>query len=426
MVTITRRRLAAGAGAALAAPLLLSGRSALAESRLRLFWWGNPERDRRTFAAVDLYKQKRPDVVVAAEAIGWNDYWPKMATQAAGKNLPDVVQMDYRYIFEYARRGQLEALDPYLGKEFDLAEFDRTFLDSGKVDGKIYGVPMGGNSTAAYVNRGRLTALGVGVPEHLWTWEDLRALAVEIRKAAPSGTWAVADKGHWEPGLELFVRQRGKSLYTEDGKLGYAEADLADFFGLWNGMRRDGLTPPGDVTSQDGGGLDVMPLTLGKAQIDFAHSNQLVALQALSKDELAMTMLPNLKGGRPGQYLKPAMLISVAATSPSKQEAAKLAGYLITDLDAYAILRVERGVPGDKRVRQFLSDKVDKLEKAMVDYLEIAATNVGPIPPPPPKGAGELDTNLRRFYPQVAFEKLSVKDAAAQFYREAQNVLRRA
>lgn len=424
MTTITRRHLLGGS--ALAAPLLLAGRRALAETRLRLFWWGNPERDKRTFAAVDLYKQKRPDLAVAAEALAWADYWPKMATQAAGKNLPDVMQMDYRYIFEYARRNQLEPLDAYVGKEMDLAEFDGTFLDSGKVDGKLYGVPMGGNSMAAYVNKPRLAAAGLPVPQHLWTWEDLRAAAVELKKSLPAGVWAVADKGHWEPGLELFVRQRGKALYGEDGKLGYAEADLADFFGLWDGMRRDGLTPPGDITAQDGGGLDVMPLILGKAAIDFAHSNQLVALQALSKDELAMTMLPNLKGGEPGQYLKPAMLISLAATSPSKPEAAKLAGYLVTDLDAYAILRVERGVPGDKRVRQFLAPKVDKLEKAMVDYLDIAATNVGPIPPPPPKGAGEIDTNLRRFYPQVAFGKLSVKDAAAQFYREAQNVLRRA
>ncbi len=35
----------------------------------------------------------------------WSDYWTKMATQVAGKNMADVIQMDYRYIAEYARRG---------------------------------------------------------------------------------------------------------------------------------------------------------------------------------------------------------------------------------------------------------------------------------------------------------------------------------
>jgi multiple sugar transport system substrate-binding protein len=428
MTAITRRHVLGGSALAAAT---IGGlglpRSARAETRLRLFWWGNPERDKRTFAAVDLYKSKRPDVAVAAEAVGWNDYWPKMATQAAGKNLPDVVQMDYRYLFEYARRNQLEPLDGFIGKGLDLAEFDATFLDSGRVDGKLYAVPMGGNSTAMFVNTAKLAPTGLKVPDPAWTWDDLRSIAAEIRKAYPQGAiWPVADKGHQEQVLEVFVRQRGKSLYDDAGRLGYGEADLADFFALWDGLRRDGLTPPADVTSQDGGGLDVLPLTLGKAVIDMANSNQLVALQALNKDALAMTMLPNLPGGGPGQYLKPAMLVSLATTSPAKAEAARLASFLVTDLDAAAILRVERGVPGDRRVRQFLSPKVEPLEKAMVDYLEIAASRVGPLPPPPPKGAGEIEVNLRRFYPQVAFGKLGVKEAAAQFYREAQVALRRA
>ena len=56
---------------------------------------------------------------VLPETYGWNDYWQKLATQAAGKNLPDLIQMDYRYIFEYARRRQLAALDDFMGKQLN-------------------------------------------------------------------------------------------------------------------------------------------------------------------------------------------------------------------------------------------------------------------------------------------------------------------
>ena len=80
------------------------------------------------------------------ETYPWNDYWPKLATQAAGGNLPDVIQMDYRYIFEYARRGQLADLTPFVGSQIDLADFDPNQLESGKVDGKLYGISMGANS----------------------------------------------------------------------------------------------------------------------------------------------------------------------------------------------------------------------------------------------------------------------------------------
>ena len=56
----------------------------------------------------------------------------------------------------------------------------------------------------------------------------------------------------------------------------------------------------------------------------------------------------------------------------------------------------------------------------------LVSTNVSPLPPPPPKGAGEIQLMQLRLYPQVSFERMSVKEAAAQFVREAEAILRRA
>src|SRR5688572_15029459 len=147
---------------------------AWAETRLRLIWWGNPERDRRTHEAVELYQQKNPEVTIAPESYQWGDYWQKLATQAAGRNLPDVIQMDYRFIFEYARRGQLAELDPFVGNQLQLADFDPNQLDSGKVDGKLYGISMGANSTSTVYNKTKLDELGVTLPDPTtWTYDDL-------------------------------------------------------------------------------------------------------------------------------------------------------------------------------------------------------------------------------------------------------------
>lgn len=428
MLDITRRRLLGGIAGLAAAPLALGafGRRALADTRLRLFWWGNPERDKRTFAVVDLYKTKHADVQVDAEAIGWGDYWTKMATQAAGRNMADVVQMDYRYLYEYARRGQLDALDDYPKDLLDLSQFDPGFLNSGRFEGKLYAIPWTVNSITCYYDQGAFQELGITMPDWRWTWDDLRSVAREIKKRAPEGVAAVADKGLWEPGMEFFMRQRGKALYDAEGHIAFTEEDVADYFGLWSGFREEGLTPPADVTARDNGGLDQTPIVGRKSLIDFAHSNQVIALQALVPSELGMTMLPNLPGGTPGQYLKPSMLISIAQTSQSKEAAVRLAAFLAYDLDAAAILRVERGVPGDNTVAKFLLDKVDDNERKMIDYLEIVRGNVSPLPPPPPKGAGEVETLLRRFYPELAFGRLDVKDGASQFYKQAQAVLRRA
>ena len=113
MTKITRRGVMAGAsaaGAVLSTPFGSSGARAQAGTRLRCFWWGNPDRDKRTKAALDAYKAKS-GTEISAEALGWGDYWTKLGTQTAGGNAPDLIQMDYRYIFEYARRETLLALD---------------------------------------------------------------------------------------------------------------------------------------------------------------------------------------------------------------------------------------------------------------------------------------------------------------------------
>jgi len=91
-VKLTRRTfiVAAGAGAVAGS---LSSLSLAQGVRLRAYWWGNPDRDRRTKAMLDAYA-KKSGTQIAAESLGWNDYWTKLATQTAGGNAPDLIQMD--------------------------------------------------------------------------------------------------------------------------------------------------------------------------------------------------------------------------------------------------------------------------------------------------------------------------------------------
>jgi len=103
---VTRRSIIK-AGAGLAGLAALGTRSALAaDTRLRMFWWGTKERADRTEAANKLYSERNPGVTIDGESVGWNDYWPRLATQSAGRNAADIIQMDYRYIFEYAPAGR--------------------------------------------------------------------------------------------------------------------------------------------------------------------------------------------------------------------------------------------------------------------------------------------------------------------------------
>ena len=81
---------------------------------LRVAWWGSQDRHNRTIKAIELFQKKYPQIKVTYEFAGWGDYWTKMTTQAAGRNLPDVMQQDYAYITEWSSRGLIAPLDDYV------------------------------------------------------------------------------------------------------------------------------------------------------------------------------------------------------------------------------------------------------------------------------------------------------------------------
>jgi multiple sugar transport system substrate-binding protein len=415
------------AGVAAASTFASVGAFAQAGNTVRLIWWGNPDRDRRTNEVVALYTQETGTEVVP-ETYSWNDYWQKLATQAAGRNLPDLIQMDYRFIFEYARRQQLAALDDFLGNQIVLDDFDPNQLDSGKVDGKLYGISMGANSMSYGYNQKLLADHGITLDAPTtWTNADFEAIGMELKDHLPEGMYLSQNLGYWEPRLENWVRQRGKALYTEDGQLGYELEDLTAFFAYWKDLQDKGLTPPADVQSQDADGkMESSMIVTGRSLFAGIHSNQLVAYQNLMPDEVNITMVPNQEGGQPGQYLKPSMLLSMAETSPDKEASAALMNFFITDPDANAILQIERGVSGDASIREALIPGLTPTEKKIIDYLDVVATSVSPLPPPPPKNAGELDRALRPAWDAISFEQVTVEEGAKKYYDDAVAILGRA
>ena len=422
------RRSLIGAGLGGATLAGLGDFSAVAgELRLRMFWWGAKERAERTDKVNKLYVSGHPEVTIAGESLGWTDYWARLATQTAGRNAADVLQMDYRYIYEYARRGALLPLDNYVPNALNLTDFSPAAVDSGKVDGKIYGVSLGLNSTAMVYDKALIQSLGLREPVWNMTWSEIGDLAAEITKAAKrDGFTGMEDGGRNEPLLEVWLTQRGKSLYTGEGKVGYDEKDMAEWFAFWSDLRKRGASAAPDTQALDRGEIDSNLLSIGKTAMAFAHSNQLVGFQAISKSKLGLSTYPDGgKGAKPGQYLKPAMMWSVAAQSKQAEAAVKLVSYFVADLEAGKVLGVERGVPPSSAVRNVVTPTLDDLGRAMVDYISLVSDKVGPLPPPPPRGAGEIQSVLRRVNEQVGFGRLTPADGARQFVAEAAAVLAR-
>jgi multiple sugar transport system substrate-binding protein len=120
------------------------------------------------------------------------------------------------------------------------------------------------------------------------------------------------------------------------------------------------------------------------------------------------------------------MLLAVAATSASPREASRVASFLMNDPEAAQILGVDRGVPPSAAMRALLSERLDALGRAQIDYLALLRDKTSPLPPPPPHGAGEIENLLRRSWESMSIGGTSVPQAADQFMADAQRTLERA
>lgn len=425
-LSVSRRNFMAGGATLLSLAAL--GPSAFAQdARLRLIWWGSQPRADRTNKVSDLYKAKHAGTSITGEFLGWSDYWPRLATQVAGRNAPDVIQMDYRYIVEYARRGALAPLDSYMPSKLNLDDFDPAQIEGGKVDGKFYGVSLGANSAATVLNTTAFEEAGVDLPTKSTTWEEFGKIGAEITKAGKrKGFFGFADGSGNEPLLENYLRQRRKALYTADSKIAFGPEEVSEWFDMWSKFREAGACVTPDIQALYKDTIDTSPVTIGKAAADYAHSNQFVGYQATNKDKLTLSNYMLItKESKGGHYRKPSMFFSVSAQSKVIDQAVDYVNFFVKDPDAALVLDVERGIPESKAMRDIVATKLDASGKIPLEYVGGLGDLAGPLPPPPPSGAGEGQVVLRTISEQVAFGQLTPADAGKQLVDEITRLLAR-
>ncbi|MGV8854653.1 MAG: ABC transporter substrate-binding protein [Devosia sp.] len=426
-IRIDRRQFLMGSSALLAAGAAGISPSFAQSDSLRLLFWGGQARADRTYGVTDLYT-KAKGTKMEAEFLAWNDYWPKLATQTAGGNAPDIVQMDYRYIVEYASRNAIAPLDEFVGGALQLGDFDADQLEGGKVNGKLYGISLGANSVAMLVNTAAFEEAGVALPTNDWTYDTLMEMGEGFKKAnIRGGMKAIGDGSYSEPMLQNWLRQRGKDLYTADGKLAFDEADALEWFTMWNKLRDAGVCVSAEDQALDTGPLETTMLVLGKAALLQSNSNQLVAFQTLMQDKLGMNGFPRIKeGAGGGHYRKPSMFFSVGGTSANKEKAADFLSFFISDPESAKILGVERGIPCLPETRAIITPTLDEQSQIALNFVSNLGDLLGPLPPSPPASAGEISESLLRTLGQeVGFGAKSPEEGASDLISGANDILSR-
>jgi multiple sugar transport system substrate-binding protein len=387
---------------------------------LALAWWGNPTRNKNTEAMIAAYTAANPNVKISTQPGEFNSYWDKLATQTAGGQAPDIIQMDMNYISEYGTRGAL--LD--LGS-VDTSKFVEGTVDSGKINDKLVGVNAGINSAIILANPQLFEKAKMDLPDDkTWTWDQMIEVGAEV--ASKAGVpFGVAQLLNSDAMFGTFVRQNGKELFTPDG-LGFDVAEAQAWYDfMLKGVKAKAFGTPEQMTEELAKPLDQSSIAVGTAAMYGSNSNQLLAHSEAAGEPRTMLRGPSLAGNATERktWYKASMLWSASAKTKNPEAAIAWINWFANTPDAANLDLAERGIPPNAEILAEVTPKLSPEQQVVAKYIEDIKTEVGPTPIAPPPGGGTIAELLSRHGTDVVFGRTSSAEGAQKFVDELKSNL---
>ncbi|MGM7697641.1 ABC transporter substrate-binding protein [Microbacterium sp. A84] len=430
----TRSRVAIGS-AAVATALVLTSCSAGTDTtatgggfdpdediELEISWWGDDNRATLFGEVIDLFEDEYPNITVVETPVGSpDDLFNRLATDfaAGGDTAPDVFALGGAKPQEYGGLGALLDLAT-VSEQLETSNYPDFSLTNALVDDKLYGLPTGGNATAAFINADIFEQAGVDVPADGWTWDDL----IEASNAIGSAGLVNAD-GKPIYGIDLRVQDilgtyAGQvsevGIYDWDGQLGVDVDDIAGWFEIEKQLLEGGALPdPTVVTANWALPPDQQPFTLGQAAVTFGYSN-LMGVYAGGGEDVQI-MLPPSDTDVSGVALLPSAFWSINAASKHPEAAALLASWFLNEPAAAELILDTRGVPFNPDTLAVVAPLLSGPSQVAADYVDVVLTE-GVVAPPQPAGGSILNELAQRMESEVLFGRATAQEAAQRFIDE--------
>ncbi|MFG2058376.1 ABC transporter substrate-binding protein [Micromonospora sp. NPDC048930] len=227
------------------------------------FYGPNPDGNPQSKWFVDLVDtwNKNNDVKIKLHYLPVTEYLGGTALQTAfssGKG-PDIFIISPGDFLRYYNGGVLTDLTPHLGADA-IADFSDGVLDTRKVDGKVFGLPMEVEPLAMYYSVDAFEKAGLSEGDLPKTWDALLDVAGKLTNPKRFGVMFETAPGYyqnftWYP----FMWMGGASAIPEDGKPGFNTDAVHKALGLWQDAVKSGAAPK--KTKAEGGGN--LPAHLG-------------------------------------------------------------------------------------------------------------------------------------------------------------------
>ncbi|MEU4446988.1 sugar ABC transporter substrate-binding protein [Actinosynnema sp. NPDC050801] len=194
-------------------------------------------------AQVEAFQREFPHVKVNyVNAGSGNDQYVKLQNAIkAGSGAPDVAQIEYQTLPQFALPGSLVPLDQYGFGAFE-DEFTPSTWNAVKVGGVLYGVPQDSGPMALFYNKQVFDQYGIAVPK---TWDEYVDAAEKLHAADPTKyiTSDVGDAGF----ATSMIWQAGGRPFSTDGKsvkINLQDEGTEKWVSTWNRLVEGELIAP--------------------------------------------------------------------------------------------------------------------------------------------------------------------------------------
>ena len=247
---------------------------------------------------IDAYEAENPNVEIDIQITPYKggEYWTKLEASAGGGTAPDVFWLNVLHIDSYADGGILADMTDAVAASDIKDNFPESLVNSFVRDGKNYATPKDFDTNALWYNKDLFDQAGVAYPTDDMSYEDLVALATELKDKLPDGIYPFACPVDFQTWYYQTVYANGGWILNDDKtETGYADPKTQEGIQCWIDMYNEGLSPSASALSETT--ADAM-FEGGQLAMNFAGSYMVpeYASNDTIKDKINCVEIPTFNG----------------------------------------------------------------------------------------------------------------------------------
>ena len=204
---------------------------------------------------IDAYEAENDNVSISIQLTPYKggEYWTKLEASAGGGTAPDVFWLNVLHLDSYVEGGILDDLSDAIASSDIKDNFAETLVNNYVRDGKNYAVPKDFDTNALWYNKDLFDQAGVEYPTDDMTYDDLVALATELKDKLPDGVYPFACLVDFQTWYYQTVYANGGWILNDDAtETGYGDAKTQEGIQCWIDMIDAGLSPSASTLSETG------------------------------------------------------------------------------------------------------------------------------------------------------------------------------